>query len=224
MLAILQVKMQWSKESRTPTASAQRKNYYKPVLIEEEVPLSGDGIFMKKCEYFQYGNDISYQIKTSEQLDQLLYDKNVGQAFTGMQECEYKMALRRNQSTQHTKGAFYTIDELTIPCIEIIEEPNACYRIKWFDSKRGMPRRRWGNEDLYKKGTRLAGNANILNETACILKAEEASVLKYNYRLTSFHGQWYEYYVVYFVNTNHLTRDIFLREYNYEYNQLADLF
>lgn len=33
-----------------------------------------------------------------------------------------------------------------------------------------MPKRRGGNEDLYKKGMKLAGRPNVLNETAFVLE------------------------------------------------------
>ena len=87
-----------------------------------------------------------------------------------------------------------------------------------------MPHRRGGNEDLYKAGTKLAGKPNVLNETAFVLKTGQAGVLKYNYRYTSFHGQWYKCYLVYVVNEEQLTHNVFVRKYDYEYNQLADLF
>lgn len=186
MLAILQIKMEWTKENRTPAGSKRRQEYYKPIRIEPDVLLSGDGIFVKKCDYLQQGEEILYAVEVSE--------KNV-----------------------------LSLDKLAIPCIEIIEEAEQCYRIKWFDDGRGMPARRGGNEDLYVKGARLAGRVNTLNETAFILREGESGILKYNYRLTSYDGQWYECYYVYVVNTGKLSPNIFIRDYTYTYSQLADL-
>lgn len=71
---------------------------------------------------------------------------------------------------------------------------------------------------------KLVGQPNRLNETAFVLWEGQSGVLKYNYRYTSYHGQWYKCYYVYIVNGKILTKDIFLREYDYEYDQLADLF
>lgn len=187
MLAILQIKMQWTKDSRTPTGSRQRQTYYKPVMIENDVSLSGNGIFVKKCNYLQQ---------------------------SGVVKCDMEVS----------KGVFYSPDKVDIPCVEIIEEAERDYRIKWFDDGRGMPKRRGGNEDLYVKGAKLAGRPNTLNETAFILREGESGVLRYNYRLTSYHGQWYECYYVYIVNAKELWQDVFIREYTYDYNQLADLF
>ena len=185
MLAILEVKMQWTKENRSPQGAARRKQYFNPIRLEPTDILFGDGIFVKKCVYTQQENSVLSAIEP---------------------------------------GAFYSLGEIDIPCVEILEETDGSYRIKWHDSEHGMPRRRGGNEDLYKKGTKFAGRPNLLNETACILQKGEAGVLKYNYRLTSYHGQWYDCYYIYIVNTEDLSRNLFIRQYDYEYNQLADLF
>lgn len=48
------------------------------------------------------------------------------------------------------------------------------YRIKWYDNGEGMPRRRGGNEDLYKKGFKYTGKPNTLNETAFVLQEGQA--------------------------------------------------
>lgn len=224
MLAVLQIKMQWTKENRTPADSHRRQEYYKPLMIEPDVPLSGEGIFVKKCNYLQQGEEVLYDVEVSEKLEKQLYEENIGTAFTGGKEHEQKMAQYRNQRIRQDKGAFFSFDKHMIPCVEIIEEAEQCYRIKWFDDGRGMPRRRGGNEDLYVKGAKLSGRVNTLNETAFMLREGESGVLKYNYRLTSYDGQWYECYYVYVVNTSKLSPDIFIRDYTYTYNQLADLF
>lgn len=90
MLAVLQIKMHWTKENRTPDGARRRQQYYAPVLIE----------------------------------------------------------------------------------------PELCYRVKWFDGRRH----------------------------AC------------------YDGQWYECYYVYVVNTDRLSHDVFIHNYTYNYDQLADLF
>lgn len=185
MLAILQIKMHWTKESRTPDSAHQRQGYYKPVRIEGNVDSAKEGIFLKKCQYFQRGGTVTGETREAEGLD---------------------------------------AQKLNIPCVEVVEEPGHCYRIKWFDSDRGMPRRRGGNEDLYKEGARLAGRPNTLNETAFILKPGQAGLLKYNYRFNYYDGQCYECYYVYMVNAEKLKRNVFLRKYDFEYEQLADLF
>lgn len=185
MLAILEIKMQWTKECRSPQGAARRKQYFKPIPLEKTDLHSGEGVFLKKCTYSQQENTVLSAIEP---------------------------------------GDFYSLNEITIPCVDILEEADDSYRIKWHDGEHGMPRRRGGNEDLYKKGAKFAGRPNLLNETACILQKGEAGVLKYNYRLTSYHGQWYDCYYIYIVNAKALSRNLFIRQYDYEYNQLADLF
>lgn len=224
MLAILQIKMHWTKNSRTLTGSQQRQGYYKPVMIENDVSLSGNGIFVKKCNYLQQNGSVLYDVEVSEKLDRQLYEENIGVAFTGTQEYEQRWAQRRNKCIRQEKGAFYSLDKVDIPCVKIIEESGGVYRIKWFDDGRGMPTRRGGNEDLYVKGAKLAGRPNTLNETAFVLTEGESGVLRYNFRLISFDDPWYECYYVYIVNTKELLHDVFVREYTYKYSQLADLF
>lgn len=224
MLAILQIKMQWTKENRTPGGSLQRQEYYKPVEIEEGVNLAGEGIFLKKCDYLQQGGTVLSDAQACKKLNEQLREENIGRAFTGRDEWEQRRAGLRNQSMNRARGAFYSVDQLDIPCVEVMAEPDCRYRIKWFDCGRGMPKRRGGNEDLYKKGARLAGSPNTLNETAFILEPGQSGLLKYNYRLTSYDGQWYECYYVYVVNAKELNRDVFMREYDFVYDRLADLF
>lgn len=223
MLAILSIEMNWRKENRTPNAAIQRKEYYKPIKIEDGITLDGEGIFLKKCNYFQQGDSVRAGSEISAELDKKLYEEGRGKAFTGKQEQEQKLARIRNQTVQKEKGFFYSIEAIDIPCVTI-EEADNCYRVKWFDYGSGMPRRKGRNEDFNKKGSKLAGQPNVLNETAFVLEEGKAGLLKYNYRYTSYHGQWYKCYYVYIVNEKELTQDIFMRSYDYEYNQLADLF
>lgn len=150
MLAILLVEMEWLKENRTSEGAIQRQEYYKPVKIEDEVILKGDGIFFKKCQYYQKGNVIQSASEISDKLDAKQKEEN--------------------------------------------------------------------------KGSPFSGQPNVLNETAFLLDEGKSGLLKYNYRHISYHGQWYKCYYVYIVNTKVLTQDVFIRNYDYEYNQLADLF
>ncbi len=225
MLAVLQICMKWTKENRTPKGAVEREQYYQPVQIEEDVVLSGKGIFLKQCVYDQVGSRIwSDQDYTAQQ------DRNQkNKPFTGLDGYEERRALCASQSRQQRKGTFYEILALEkrnlVPCIRIVEEANDCYRIRWFEQGIGMPRRRGGNEDFMKKGARLAGEPNVLNETAFILQKGESGMLKHNYRKQYFDGdQYYLCYYMYMVNVDVLTRDVFLRVYDYEYDQMADLF
>ncbi len=98
------------------------------------------------------------------------------------------------------------------------------YRIRWFDSGRGSIRRRGGNEDFLKRGARFSGEPNRLNETAFILKPGQSGTVCCNNRFSSWHGQWYEEYRIYFVSAVRPDRNMFVREPDFRYEQLAVLF
>ena len=224
MLAILAIRIKWYKKERNLKCAVVRQQYSKPVSIEEGVNLSGSGVFLVKCNYCQQKDSIQSDWEASEKRNWELDRKSRGRAFTGSDEREQRYAARRVQSIQKAKGAFYKPEEIDIPCIAIIAEENESYRIQWYDGGIGMPVRKGGNADCYKEGAKLAGKPNLLNETAFVLQENEAGILRYNYRCISFDDPWYECYYVYIVNEKKLKRDIFLRNYQYQYKQIADLF
>ena len=119
--------------------------------------------------------------------------------------------------------SYANLDIISIPNIKLIKEDNA-FRIKWFDDESGNVRRRGGNEDFRKKGTKLSGYPNVLNETAFVLEEGQSGIVRWNNRFSSYHGQWYEQYQAFFVNTDTIEPKVFNRDYDYEYQQLADLF
>lgn len=142
--------------------------------------------------------------------------------------------LVRMNYTQKGKGVFEgdrngiiesepNLDNIQLPNIELIKEENA-YRIKWFDDGKGKVRRRGGNENFRKKGTKLSGYPNVLNETVFVLEEGQAGIVRWNNRFSSYHGQWYEQYQAFFVNTHTIDSKVFIRDYDFEYHQLADLF
>ncbi len=221
MLAILMIEMKWYKKDRTPAGAVLRQQYYIPRKIDKHVSLSGTGIFYKQCRYYQNGQIV---LSNEDIAQETVYKKHRGKAFTGSDEKQMRLAMLGAKRRKKEQGFFYTIDQLNIPCLAISEEGKNSYRIKWYDSMEGKPRRRGGNEDFGKKGTQFAGQPNLLNETAFILNEGQSGLLKYNYRYSYYEGQWYKCYYVYLVNEKKLTYDIFLRTYDYEYNQLADLF
>ncbi|MCR4650888.1 MAG: hypothetical protein K5662_03945 [Lachnospiraceae bacterium] len=114
-------------------------------------------------------------------------------------------------------------NDTPIPNIEILKEGEA-YRIKWFDDGMGNVKRRGGNEDFRKKGTRFSRYANVLNETAFVLNEGQSGIMRWNNRFTSYHGQYYEQYQAFFVNVDTFDQKVFIRDYDFEYQQLADLF
>lgn len=222
MLAILTVKMEWDKGSRTPEGSEERKEYLKPVIIDDSVNLVGEGIFLKQCLYYQKIDGIISASKAYDELNNK--QNNTKGEFSGIDWKKERRLKDLSKKLRQESGVFVREEDLDIPYISIEKSEDNSYRIKWYDYGMGMPRRRGGNEDFCKAGKKLKGQPNILNETAFILKEGESGVLKYNYRCTYYNGQWYVCYYVYIVNYTILTHDIFLRTYDYEYNRLADLF
>ena len=103
---------------------------------------------------------------------------------------------------------------IQVPNIEILKEGNI-YRIKWSDDGKGNVRRRGGNEDFRKKGAKLSGYPNVLNETAFVLENGQSGIVRWNNRFSSYHGQWYEQYQVFFVNTVTLDSKVFIRDYDF---------
>ncbi len=66
--------------------------------------------------------------------------------------------------------------------------------------------------------------ANVLNETAFVLDEGQSGIVRWNNRFTSYHGQYYEQYQAFFVNVDTFDQKVFIRDYDFEYQQLADLF
>lgn len=229
MLAILLIEMEWHKAERNLKGALLRQKYYHPVPVAKGVKLSGEGAFVVKCSYYQQGDMV---LSNQDVLDglqkefrqKLIHPAFGERAFTAGDEHEQRRALRQKESIRKSQGAFYEIGKLDIPCVAFYGEQKDAWRVRWYDDGRGQPRRRGGNEECYWPGAKLAGRVNTLNETAFLLSPGEAGVLKYNYRFTSYEDQWYKCYYTYVVNAKTLTEDVFLREYDYEYGQMADLF
>lgn len=224
MLAILLIEMEWHKRERNPAGALLRQKYYCPVPVAEGVELSGDGAFVVKCSYYQQGDIVLSNQDALDRLQKELHPAPGERAFTGEDERSQRRAMQQKKSIAKSRGAFYDIGKLDIPCVAFCQEPGDAWRVRWYDDGRGQPRRRGGNEECYRPGAKLAGRVNTRNETAFILPPGKAGVLKYNYRFASYEDQWYKCYYTYVVNAETLTRDVFLRAYDYEYAQMADLF
>lgn len=207
MLAILFIKMTWYKVDRNPQGTANRKPYYMPRTLEnlyEKICQDGNqfDVFIYKVDCVQNGSEVSESIS--------------------IEHCDID-----------------SINEHGITNIDITSEENG-YRVKWFDDGMGRIKRRGGNEDFGKKGRKLAGVPNVLNETAFVLGNDASGKISWNNRFSSYHGQWYQQYQMYMINTNIFDTNLenekkkkskknscdklFVREYDYEYSQMADLF
>ena len=123
---------------------------------------------------------------------------------------------------QNSRGTF-ALNEINFRNIAIEQEDDS-YRIKWHEDEIGDVRRRGGNEDFKRKGARLRSYPNLMNETAFVLKPGQAGSVCWNNRYTSYYGQKSLHYQIYYINTDSLDVDMFIRDYDYEYKQLADLF
>lgn len=196
MLFILLQEILWYKKDRTPQGSVIRRQYLKPVRVEEaQIDPAGDEVILWTRSYTQDGNEM--------QEEKGLYKNPLVRG---------RLAIRRN-------GLERTADN-----IEILKEGDA-YRIRWFESGEGRVRRHGGNEDFDRNWQRLIReDPGLLCETAFVLKKGESGIMRWNNRFASYSGQWYRQYQAYFIHTDSMDRRMFIRDYDYTYEQLADLF
>ena len=114
---------------------------------------------------------------------------------------------------------------IDVSCTDIIKDGDK-YIIKWFALEYSgyKPTRSGYNEDFGRKGAKAQGK-RVLCETAFVLDKGESGKTQFNYRCVSSHGQHYEQYGIYFINTDKLEYNSFqTAKYKYGYSQMADLF
>ena len=138
--------------------------------------------------------------------------------------CYYQHGEEVKEILPSSNNGIVSLKDLELNCIDIEKTEDGTYKISWYDDKDGRVQRRGGNKDFGKKGKKLKNFPNLLNETAFVLKDGESGMIRWNNRYTSYHGQHYLQCQVYFVNTDTLNKDTFIREYDHEYQQMADLF
>ena len=225
MLAIQYTRMLWRKENRTPEGAVARREYFKPIRIEDEVQLdsaesdSGGEIFLQKRWYIQSDKIYPYfeynrlfrtpPIKTSEPREESLR----------------KYLMEQNRKENVDKGIFLSdVKDVDIPGIEI-KAVDEGYEVIWYSlSNRYHPVRTGYNQKYHVKGSSAQGK-RVKCETAFVLKKGEAGVVKYNYRYTSYSGQHYEQFCIYFVNVEEIKHDSFVKaDYAKVYDEMVDLF
>lgn len=218
MLAIQCIKMYWTKENRTPEGSVMRRAYYAPAPIDSSVILEPKDaeFFVQRRLYVQ--TDKVYTNTDYNRLYGNRYINATGLTETQQQERKRQFLLEQNRMEQDNLGLFYSdVKAINIPGIKIVKEADA-YRIQWYSLEHGyQPVRRGYNEQSWGR--------NIRCETAFVLEKDESGKIEYNYRYTSYHGQHYEQYCIYFIHTENITSNSFVKA-NYEkvYTELADLF
>lgn len=196
MLAIQAIRLQWTKNERNPKAAALRRTIGKPEKLEHSFISNGENCFLNRKNYIQNGFELSL-LKSSKEI------------------------LNADQ------GTFYqTPDAIRIPSIQIFPVKNT-WQIRWFsESYSYRPIRKGYNEYFYDRHSEFCGKA-LCNEKAFTLKIGESGKIRYNYRITGYHGWYYEMYYLYFVYTDNdvIEENIFTNaEYDYTYEQMADLF
>lgn len=226
MLAIQKIKMYWEKECRTPAASCRREQYYLPAVLDLDIELNRNGIFLNERNYIQKPDAVYTCEEYQKEFGNRMVNA-VSQSEGEMQERKRKHLLHIQEEEQKNKGVFYeSVSDIAIPSIRILQESNT-YRIIWYSldvNGRCKPVRHGRNEEFYTKGSPYAGK-NICNETAFVLCPDESGEISFNYRCVGYDGQHYEQYTVYFVNTDILGVHTFTQaEYMHVYNQMADLF
>ncbi|MBR1852404.1 MAG: hypothetical protein IJ794_04390 [Lachnospiraceae bacterium] len=225
MLAIQYTRMLWRKENRTPEGAVARREYFKPIRIEDEVQLegaegdSGGGIFLQKRWYIQ-----SDKIYPYSEYNRLLRTPPI-KTYELREESLRKYLMEHNRREKEDRGLFLLdVKDVDIPGIEI-KVLDEGYEIIWYSlEKRYQPVRTGYNQKYHVKGSTAQGK-RLKCETAFVLKKGEAGVVKYNYRYTSYSGQHYEQFCIYFVNVDELRRDSFVKaDYTKVYDEMADLF
>lgn len=231
MLAVQLIKISWSKNSRDPRSVAQRKELFFPARVEWEQPQNPQDIFLssRECFYLSEKQRAFWHDYYKKQNLYRRHRKNEVHA-PAIASVTPSYFQRMADTAVVWKGRFYPFDEInrnTIPCIRIIQEEDG-YRVRWF-SQTGLltqPFRRGGNEDACRPDTELYCQLNTLNETAFVLSEGQSGEIRYNFRLTDRDDGTHTYteYRVYMVNTPRLTQEVFVREYDYVYKQLAKLY
>ena len=198
MLYVLFKQIRWTKSERTPENAVRRQECLEPVAVYVP-PGSGaetDTAFLLKELFYVQSDDLISEVRNRR-------------APGGRKEMP-------------DIGGFRSVPLDTHPIrdIGILKQDN-CYQIRWFDSGAGNVRRRGGNEDFRKRGTEFCGDPYRLNETAFILREGQGGMIRWNNRFSSYHGWWYEEYRAYFVSTIRPDSNMFLRDWDFRYEQMA---
>lgn len=231
MLAIQQIKISWSKNSRDSQSVEKRKELFFPSLVEWDKQQNTKDIFLSSRECF-YLSERETDFWHDYNKKQNLYRRNKKNDINTFEIINFTPEFFQKMTDPKIvcKGSFYSIDEINknhIPCIRIVQQEN-CYRVKWF-SQTGLftkPFRRGGNEDSYNPDSELYMQLNTLNETAFVLSEGQSGEIRYNFRLVDCDEGIHKYaeYHIYIVSTKQLTKDVFVRDYDYLYKQLAKLY
>lgn len=231
MLAIQLIKISWSKNSRDLQSTEKRKALFFPSMIEWNNQQGSKDIFLSNREFF-YLSDREMDFWHDYYKKQNFYRRNKKNETCNSKIISFTPKIYQKMTNPKTiwTGNFYSIDEInknTISYIRIVQEDNG-YRVKWFNQT-GLftqPFRKGGNEDSYNPRSELYLQLNTLNETAFVLSDGQAGEIRYNFRLVDQDEGVHTYteYRIYMVNTNRLTNDVFIRDYNYLYKQLAKLY
>lgn len=216
MLAIQIIRITWTKEHRNPEASVQRRQVFRPHSLSEQADLHGSGVFLNTISYLQMQNEI---------LTSAAYKRKFTRYFDENAQHRYLLNIAKAEQA-HSGMWFACPEELHFPCVNIRQEGSA-FRILWHhdDTYSGKhPIQTGHNEEFHDSHSPFCGK-NLRNETAFLLQNGESGRIQYNYRVTTYEGQHYEQYCIYFVHTDTLTHDLFkFADYTHEYNQLAYLF
>lgn len=196
MLFILFQQIIWYKKDRTPQGAVIRRQYLKPgSVLEVPVDPDKDEVILWARFLTQDGNQMQEKTRI------------------------YKSPLDKGQLLLKKKF----MDEVANN-LEIRKEGDS-YRILWLETCCGRVIRRGGDEDFPGNWQRLIReDPGLLHETAFVLKKDESGIMRWNNRFTSYSGQFYCQYEAYIVHTDTEKTDLFLRDYDYTYEQLADLF
>ncbi len=229
MLAVQVIKIYWTKADRSPQGAEERRRVLHPSRIEENVPLSGEGIFLCRHSYRQDGK-LYDSTDYSQAHFRNIYRIEKGR-MTPVKDYPHEYIMKMQELSRLYRGYFTDCrsvsawkDPAYIPGI-IIRGENGGYLIKWYSLANGyQPVRRGVNTDRSIKDSPCAGK-DVLCEKAFELNEGESGVIDYNYRYTADTGQHYEQYRVYFVCTGELKTNTFTKAgYEKKYDRTVVLF
>ncbi len=229
MLALQVIRMYWKKPDRSPGGAVIRKGYYHPERVQPEIInkyISADNIndcFLQRSYYRQEGEVITeHQWNRAMAEKALTYERPVTPLKQREEKYRRDMLSIGSREKEYT-GVFLPCEDIDIPGIEL-EKHDDHYSVIWYSLDSGYkPVRTGKNINFRKKGAHTRGK-QIKCEKAFDLYAGEAGRLMYNYRWSGSNGQRYELYCIYAVNADSLTPDIFIREYDKVYEDMAHLF
>jgi len=227
MLAIQLIHINWEKEFRAPDYSAKRRPVWETKLLTPDIDLNGSGVFLNVCDYVQEKDGIIPLTDSSRYRSDTAVTTMIRGNIRNKDEINRKTLIRLNEIARSNKGRFFEgLSELDLPGVEINENEDG-FDCIWYslNDAHHVPVRTGSNINFNNRSSKARGQ-RIKCVKAFTLGKGESGKMMYNYRVRGWHGGYtYSQYVIYFVNTDKLSLDTFVKsEYCKSFEEMADLF